>query len=525
MGAKNRVVSRLLIRKGTYRDSITLLRISKGVEKVSGVTAAAVVMGTPLNKRVLSDMGFGGREVQYSSTDDLVIAIAARDSDSLDSALKEADGLLNSQEPSASAGKLPSSLDEALAISPNANLVMISVPGAFAKRESAEALEAGLNVFCFSSNVSREDELVLKELADSKGLLMMGPDCGTAILNGIVLGFGNAVRRGSIGIVSASGTGLQEVSTLVHKAGLGISQAVGTGGGDLSDAVGGIMTSRGIELLNEDPGTKVIVVISKPPGAKTAAKVLAALNKIKKPVVINFLGAKRPKETRRGQVFAHTLEEAAALAIDLAGGEPRSRTSLDDRKVAYAEASKLAASQRFVRGLYSGGTLCYEAEVVMSPMLGSVYSNVPLDKRFGIRGTDKSRQDTCIDMGADEFVIGRAHPMIDFTLRKMRILEEARDPKTAVILLDLELGLGSNPDPGGELVPAIAEAKAIAGREGRYISVVASILGTEGDFQDLAKQEKLLKKAGVVLVSSNAGAARLAALIATRGKVVGNRGS
>jgi FdrA protein len=267
--------------------------------------------------------------------------------------------------------------------------------------------------------------------------------------------------------------------------------------------------------------TKVIVVISKPPAPKTKAKVLAALRKVRKPVVVNFLGAGSEKGTRR-QAFVRTLEEAASRAVGFAGGGAGPVVARDHSEVAFAEASKLAGSQQYVRGLYSGGTLCYEAEVVMAPMLGPVYSNAPLDKKLKVAGPAKSKKHTCVDMGAEEYVVGRAHPMIDFTLRKMRILEEARDPGTAVILLDVELGLGSNPDPAGELVPAITEAKVVAEKAGRYLSVVAHVLGTDGDFQGLARQEKALEDAGVVLVGSNAAAARLAALIATRGKAPGN---
>lgn len=510
------MIGRVLLRRGTYRDSITLLRVSKGVEKVPGVVNAAVVMATPLNKRVLTDLGFKGPEVLGAKPDDLVVAIQAKDTSSLEHAFAETERLLQSKETGTSEIGLPRTLSEAIALNPGCNLVTISVPGQYAKREAVTALEAGLNVFMFSSNVEREDEKELKEIAEKKGLLMMGPDCGTAIVNHVVLGFGNSVREGPIGIVSASGTGLQEVSTMVHRHGLGISQALGTGGGDLSDQVGGITTLRSLRLLERDPKTKVIVVISKPPGPRTTAKVMSAISAMKKPVVVNFLGH-QVESGRRKVRSVRTLKEASDAACEFAGMLPHRWSSADESKAAYAEAARLAQGQRYVRGLYAGGTLCYEAQVVLSPILGTVFSNAPLDKKAFLEGNARSKGSTCVDLGAEEFVVGRAHPMIDFTLRKMRIVDEARDPEVAVLLLDVELGLGSNPDPAGELAPSIAEAKAIAARGGRYLSVVASIIGTDGDFQSRESQSETLRNAGVIIASSNAGAAELSGLIATRG--------
>jgi FdrA protein len=508
------VTKRTLVKKGVYRDSITLLRLSKEVGNVAGVQSAAVVMGTPLNKRVLKDMGFGGPETLQAATDDLIIAIEAKDSGSIDAALAETEKLLSNQQ--VPAGAKPASLDlqGALSADPDANLAVISVPGAYAKREAMKAIRAGLNVFLFSSNVSRPDELELKSLAREKQLLMMGPDCGTSIINNKVLGFGNAVRPGGIGIVSASGTGLQEVSCALHALGLGISQAIGTGGGDLSDEVGGITTLQALELLSKDSDTKVIVLISKPPGRKTMAKVLAFAKKVRKPMVINFLGVDLAEMQTSRHVAAKTLDEAAMKAAELSGTKVKAPSwtgPLSTR--AHEEASHLSSSQRYVRGLFSGGTLCYEAQILLASAVGGVYSNAPFDKKLKIDGTEKSKQNCCIDMGADEFVVGRAHPMIDFTLRKMRILQEAKDPETAVILIDVVLGIGSNPDPAGELVPAIREAKRISQANGGHLTVVAALVGTDGDFQGLSKQTRALEDVGVVVCRSSAEAATMAGLV------------
>jgi FdrA protein len=514
------LIRRLVVKKSTYRDSISLLRATKEVAALAGVRQAAVVMATPLNLRVLGEIGFVGRELKKVGTDDMVIAIEADDDGSLDRALAKTESLLVSSESVAQGETLPESLSEAMASMPDANLLVLSVPGAYAKHEAMKAMAAGLDVFMFSSNVSRKDERELKEEANRRHLLLMGPDCGTSIINHTVLGFGNAIREGPIGIVSASGTGLQEVATLVHKNGLGISQAIGTGGGDLSDEVGGITTSKAFGLLEGDASTKVIVLISKPPGTETMKSVLRMARSSRKKVVVCFIGASPSRAALGRQLGAATLVRAAELACSLVRGE---KTSLEVfqqgyPKLAFAEASRLAPSQKHVRGLFAGGTLCYEAQVVLSPLVGDVYSNSPIDPRLRLGGQAKSKGHTCVDMGAEDFVVGRAHPMIDFTLRKMRILEEAKDPETGVILLDLELGIGSNPDPAGELSPTIRKAKAMAQDASRYLSVVASVVGTDGDFQGLEKQEKTLAAEGVLLAGSNAAASFMAALIASRGR-------
>ena len=351
----------------------------------------------------------------------------------------------------------------------------------------------------------------------------MGPDCGTAIINGVVLGFGNAVNEGPIGIVAAAGTGVQEVSVLISNYGSGLSHAIGTGSRDLSDEVGGITAMEGIKLLEKDEKTKVIVLISKPPGSKTVAKLIQFIKKVKKPVVLNLLGAQINREELAEQhVIARTLEEAAILACELVGLKVKSRGMLSQEltKLALSEASKLSESQQFIRGLYAGGTLAYEAQLILSTVFGDIYSNTPINPKYKIDGFAASVKHTIIDMGAEEFVVGRAHPMIDYTLRKRRILQEANDPQTAVLLLDVELGYGSHPDPAGELVPAIRQAKKIAEDNGRYLPVVVHIVGTKRDFQGLEKQAKKLREAGVIIAPSNVQAVKVAAIIASKGKVL-----
>jgi FdrA protein len=498
------------------------MKVSNEVSKLKGVSQAAALMATPLNKRFLTDAGFEGSEVEKAGPDDLIIAIEAATEGVLESSVSRVEEMLSSRESMKAEEIRPRTLASAVKAMPDANLALISVPGRFAKREAMNALESGLDVFLFSSNVPHEDEVELKEAAKAKSLLVMGPDCGTSIINGVVLGFGNVVRRGPVGIVSASGTGIQQVSTLLDDEGLGISHAIGTGGNDLSERVGGMTTMEGIRLLEEDEDTRLIVLISKPPGPKTSAKVLNAASRSRKPVVVNFLG--EGEAGARDYVKATTLEDAARMASGLvkgkkAGARPFSDSESRVRSLAQSESSGMSKRQRYIRGLYSGGTLCYESQVVLAPLMGEVFSNAPLKPESKIEDANVSRENTCIDMGSEEFVVGRPHPMIDYSLRKNRILEEAREAETAVVLLDVVLGYGSNEDPARELRPTIVSAKKLAEAGGRYLSVVASIIGTREDPQDIHKQAKELASAGVVLMPSNAQAARFAALVASKGAV------
>jgi len=509
------------VRKGTYRDSITLMKISNMVTGLKEVSQAAVVMATPLNKQFLIDLGFRTDEVERAGPNDLVIAIQAKSEKSIESATLEVEKLLSARITEEGEEIPLKTLDSALRLMPDTNLVMISIPGEFAKRQALMALRKGLNVFLFSSNVPIEAELELKKIAKEKHLLMMGPDCGTAIINGIILGFGNVVNEGPVGIVSASGTGLQQVSTIIHREGLGISQAIGTGGNDLSGKVGGIMMIEGIKLLEQDKSTKAIVLISKPPDRKTSERVLEVASRCPKKVVVNFLGSQFDAMAK-GYVSAVTLEDAAKMACALIRGQKPEKTVFTDSRnrvisMANSESSQFSSAQKYIRGLFSGGSLCSEALLVLSPLIGDAFSNVPLKPKYTVKDLDKSKEHTCIDMGSEEFTVGRPHPMIDFTLRKRRIAQEARDAETAVILLDVVLGYGSHPDPVAELVPTIASAKTLAEQNARYLSFVASVVGTPDDPQNLTKQEEKLRKAGVIVMPSNAQAARMAALIVARG--------
>jgi FdrA protein len=487
-----------LVRPDTYRDSVELMRVAALVEKVRGVSRAALMMATPANRELLSGAGLLDATGAAAGPNDLVVAVAAVDRATGERALAEAARLLDEQAAlSAPSGDLPAprSIAEAVSEFPHANLAIISTPGAYATAEALKALKRGLHVFIFSDNVPVADEAELKRLAAKKKLLVMGPDCGTAILDGVPLGFANAVRRGPIGLVGASGTGLQEISCLVDRLGEGCSQVIGVGGHDLDERVGGLMMQAGIERLAADPGTRIIVLVSKPPAPAVGRRVLDVARKSGKPVVVNFLGGDPAAIRGAGAFPAATLEDAARAAVALARGKKAAAAPV-------AVAPKLAAAgrakarrfrkgQSLVRGLYSGGTLCQEAALILEEAGGHKH--------------------TTVDLGDDEFTVGRPHPMIDFRLRNERILAAAKDGATAVILLDVVLGYGAHADPAGALVPAIEAATKTAAKRRRGLAIVASVCGTPADPQGLARQETRLAAAGVLLAPSNAQAARLAA--------------
>ena len=503
--------TRCLVRPDTYRDSVELMRVAAELERLPGVTRAALMMATPANRELLSGAGLLDATASKAGPNDLVVAVAAADRAGGERALSEAARLLDQQAAlsAPSADRLPPrSIAEAAAELADANLALISTPGLYATAEALKALKRGLHVFLFSDNVSIADEIELKRLARTKKLLVMGPDCGTAILDGVPLGFANAVRRGRIGLVGASGTGLQQISCLIDRLGEGCSQVIGVGGHDLDERVGGLMMQAGIEHLAADPGTRVIVLVSKPPAPAVARQVLEVARSSGKPVVVNFLGGDPAAIRQTGAVPAATLEDAAGLAVALCRGT-KARTTAQRAAAppltgaARTQARRFAKGQRLIRGLFSGGTLCQEAALI----LGSTAA----------RNGDGAGH-TVIDLGDDEFTVGRPHPMIDFRLRNERILEAARDPATAVILLDVVLGYGAHPDPAAALLPAIKNGVKAATKARRGLAFVASVCGTASDPQGLSKQEEILREAGVLLASSNAQAARLAASLVANGR-------
>jgi succinyl-CoA synthetase alpha subunit len=474
------------VRRNAYVDSVTLLQVSADMMGLTGVRDAALVMASELNRQLLSDSGLLVGDAPTAGPNDLIIAVRAIDDALAATALQQAEALLAGRRRGSPSGEAtsspPRSLRSAHRADPEANLALISVPGQYAAGEARQALADGLHVFLFSDNVSIEDEIDLKRIAREKELLVMGPDCGTAILNGVGLGFANVVRRGHIGLIGASGTGIQEVTSLLHQSGEGISHAIGTGGRDMYAAVGGITTLQALDLLRDDPRTQTIVLVAKPSAPEVAERVLQKAAQTGKPVVACLLGA--DLQPPPGVQLARTLYQAARLAAS-------AESSWSGVTPADAPRVRFGAEQHQVRGLFCGGTLCQEAAMAM--------------------GSSVAHQ--LLDFGDDEYTRGRAHPMIDPTLRNRAIVEAGADPRVAVLLLDLILGLGSHPDPAGATVPAIREAQAAASADGRELVILAHVVGTDLDPQGLGRQEATLRAAGVHVLASNYHAAVAASLL------------
>ncbi len=508
------------IRSGAYYDSVILMQLQRSLAALPGVLDAGVVMGTDANKDVLAQSDLLTPEAQATVTDDLVIVVRAEDNAAAQAALDQVDELLTRRRGGVVQEYRPKSLESAAEMMPDAQWVLVSVPGRYAAGVARQALRLGKNVFLYSDNVSLDDETALKQLAAEIGLLVMGPDCGTAIVNGVGLGFANRVRRGPIGLVAASGTGLQQVTSRIHQLGSGITHALGTGGRDLSQAVGAVTARQGLDLLSRDPETRVIVLISKPPSPQVADELLGAGRSAGKPLVVDFIGYSPPgRQVDNGcrLHFATSLDEAADLAVKLATstpsmdfGEPLGLSS--GRRLSRAEPladlDRFAPGQRYLRGLFSGGTLAYEALLILQGYLPGVYSNTPLDKDYRLANSLVSQAHTIVDLGEDEFTVGRLHPMLDNDLRIRRLQQEADDPEVAVVLLDVVLGYGAHPDPASELAPAIATARARAARAGRHLEVVAVVVGTDEDPQNFDAQVQQLEVAGARVETSNEAAVR-----------------
>jgi FdrA protein len=521
------------VRRSVYQDSVTLMRLTHDMEAVAGVRRAAAMMGTPPNRTLLGQAGLLDADGEAAGPVDLVIAVVADSAAAAEAARAAAEAALAARRLAPTPGAArPRTLAGARRLLPDATLALISVPGAYAGAEARRALDAGLHVMLFSDNVPLETEIELKRVAREHDLFLMGPDCGTAIVAGVPLGFANAVPRGRIGLVAASGTGLQEVSCRLAAEGEGVSHALGVGGRDLSDAVGGAMTLAALAALADDPATEVVVVVGKTPGPSVVARVAEALATLGKPAVSYFATAgagdarpawgvaphARPAGGSTGHVHAAaTLEDAALAAVALARGEvPRaaefSLPPAEIKRLVAAQAGALVAGQRFVRGVYSGGTLAWEAVKLLSTRLPDVAP--------GVHGEGAGHR--VVDLGDDVFTVGRPHPMLDGAFRRERVEREAADPSTAVVLLDLVLGYGANADPAAELAPALEAARRASAASGRGLTIVASVTGTERDLQVRSVQAAALRRAGVLVMDSNAQAARLAALIAARAPGVGS---
>ena len=470
------MVIRNLLLKGTYRDSVLLMRLSRDLEGLDGVDEAAVFMGTENNKALLQQAELLAEEGMVAGADDLVLALRISSLDVEADVMTRARRQLDAQVDIQVAGGeyRPRTLDSAHAALPGANLAMISVPGQYAADEAFKALDRGLNVLLFSDNVSIEDEVKLKQRALGLGLLMLGPDCGTAIIDGVPLGFANAISRGRVGLVSASGIGLQQVVCLLAAEGEGVSQALGVGDRDLDDRVGGAMMLEGLRRLEEDPATEIIVLISKPPGPATGDRILAALHSYSKPCVVCFLGLQRDVKYSPNTTYEANLESTANRVLDLLGVDRRPQALLADSlpgKQLDEINPHLRPGQRQIIGLYSGGTLCYEAVLLLREQVDEpLYSNLEVEGVRPLSDGPNRTGHTLVDLGDDLFTVGRPHPMIDLRQRCAQLVQEAARPSVGVLLLDVMLGHGAHPDPASELAPVIEQAQQIAFDSGKGLA-------------------------------------------------------
>jgi len=511
---------KVVFKKNVYIDSVSLMTLSSRANEIDGVEQAVIAMGTDMNKEVIKNIGLSTPEVEGANSGDLMIVVKAATDELCENAMAKIEELFSKKANKKENSEIKySTIDSAAKGIPEANLAVISVSGAYAVREAKKALEHDLHVMLFSDNISIADEIQLKTIAHEKGLLMMGPDCGTAIIGNVALCFANAVRKGNIGIVGASGTGSQEVTVLIHKLGGGITQLIGTGGRDLSEDVGGIMMLDGIKALQEDEATNVIVLVSKPPAPSVEKKVLAQIKDSHKPVVVCFVGGTEEAVAQAGGHFARTTEEAAIKAISLAGinGKKLSESGLNLSLIQEVR-RKLSPEQKYIRGLFSGGTLCDEAMHAAMEKFDNIYSNIHRDPEYRLKNRNVSQGHTFIDFGDDQFTQGKPHPMIDPSTRLERFTREAKDPSVGVIIMDFVLGFGAHEDPVGAMLPAIIEAKQFAEQEGRHLEIVGYVLGTELDPQNLEEQVDKLLAAGVTVVSSNANAGLLAREFVVKGE-------
>jgi FdrA protein len=502
-------MQRIEILKSTYLDSVSLMRISKMATEAPGVTSAVISMATDTNLALMKEVGFSLDAAGEASANDLVIAVDADSEDAVDRAFEMVKNEIKGGTRGGGATRAPRSLEAAIEEYPEINLVLISVPGRYAAYEARRALAAGRHVMIFSDNVSVEDEIDLKEIGAREGLLVMGPDCGTAMIAGVGLGFANNVPPGKTGIVSASGTGAQEVASILGRLGLGVSHIIGTGGRDVSSRVGAITMKMGLEALAGDSVTEVIVIISKAPDPGVAEAILAIAAEAGKPCIVSFAG--RPDAGEEGNLtFTTTLAQTALAAARALTGKSDDISAGADFEVGVDDLRKqIASPRRYLRGLYSGGTLAQEALFLLGPSLGAIHSNLHVEGLPALSDPGVSEGHTIVDLGDDVFTRGRAHPMIDQAQRLARLKRETEDPEVAVILLDVVLGYGCNSDPGGEIAAALRE---IAGSRGSGVKIpliVASICGTHGDPQGYDRQRRSLEAAGVVVAPTNAHACEL----------------
>jgi len=494
------------IYKNSYYDSVTLMSISADIKSLEGIDNAVISMATDMNKDLLKKVDLYIDDVDGCNSNDLVIAYRYDEGSSLDE--KKIDEIIEKAlkgDSGSDAGEnreeVFKTLKNAKVANPDCNMAIISVPGEHAAREAMQALKSGINVMLFSDNVTMEEERNLKEYAVENDLLVMGPDCGTAYINRVGLCFANKVTDGCVGIAGASGTGMQEIMVLVDKFGGGISNAIGVGGRDLKKEIGGLMMMSALRMLEADTKTKVIIMVSKVPSDEVYEKLTKLINEeITKPVVVYFT-TDRVFNNNKNIFYTGSLKEAASLGVGMAYGINSKCEMQDVLNNALNKCSD--SNDKYIRGLYCGGTLCGEAYYFLRNHLTNVYSNIASHEEEKITYAFENKGNMLIDLGDDLFTRGRPHPMIDPTIRLERIIDCAKDSETGVILMDFELGYGAHEDPVGATIDTIKSAMKIAENENRKLSFVAYVQGTDKDYQGLKKSEKMLEEAGCYVCHSN----------------------
>ncbi len=499
------------IDKNRYVDSLETLYMTAVINSQEGVEVGFAAMAKASLKSDLAKNDMLTDEINALKESDFVIVARCESEEVFNAVLAEISN--NDSDSEKEAKTSYPDLTEAVKAHPEINLCQINVPGEYALEEVTKALNAGLHCCVLSNNVPLEDERKMKELALEKGLLCMGPDCGVANINGSALVLASINNRGPFGICGASGTGIQHVAAILHECGTGISQTIGTGGNDLKEPVGGLMMQMGIDVLEADPETKYIILISRKPADSVLEVLLARIRKCRKPIVVFFMGCTPKQIEDAGGIFAANLDDCAQKALAIMGKKYDLETPEHLQKMAEEAVEGMNPKQKYLRGMYTGGTYMDEAMRAMIPVIGPIRSNAPLDPRLKLEDSYKSVKNCCVDYGEEEFTLGRPHPAIDPSVRKAELMREARDEEVAVIVLDFILTPPGHMDPAGDIIPEIKKAQRLAAEQGRKIVFIASVLGTDADLQNKREQNRKLSEAGVIVCKTNNTASLLAARI------------
>ena len=540
----------VLVKHNYYRDSLELLRLSDEIKRYPGIMEASLVMGTKTNKDILIKLGFPINQIAKAESSDMIIALRAKDDGLLLATVPKIEAILRGTsgertiELDHSSPNERYDLESVLGSVKDINIALISVPGEYVKDLAFKLIDEGIHQQIFSDHVPMDDELQIKRYAVKNHVLILGPGAGTSIINGNGIGFSNAVTAGPVAIVAAAGTGLQEVSTLLDHCGIGVRHGLGVGGNDPKANIGGLMMSEALKLLDNCEGIDVINIVSKPPSASVQQKIIDHATKHgKKKYVMTFIGGSETskniegEKTRRAKrltnqskkiTISNTLTSSVLATAKHIANMNSSELSVDPiyvpiedlKRLVTTERKKITNEQKYLRALYTGGTFAYETQVILNGLaIGPLYSNAPLIKAQLLQDPMKSFKNSIIDLGEEEFTKGRAHPMIDPTIRKLRIVEEASFDDVAVIVLDFVLGYGSNSDPVGSVIDEIKKAKLMAAKAKRHLSVIAHVCGTRRDPQGYDRSLTRLKNAGVPVLPTNAFAAIATAGIIAKGHI------